>query len=574
MRALVAEDDAASRLLLQTMMTKWGYEVEVVSDGLEAREALLNSDPPRLAVLDWMMPGVDGLQVCREVRRHDRDDYIYVLLLTAKSGKQDLIEGMNAGADDYLTKPFDPSELKVRLQAGERLLDMHSKLLTMRESLIRQATHDALTGLPNRLLFGDRLTQSVAHARRYDHRLAVMFLDLDRFKLVNDGFGHNAGDEVLKSVASRLKGRLREADTISRMGGDEFTVILAGPNSADSVADIAQTMLNAVAESYWVNAKEILLTASIGVSLFPEHGTEAETLVRNADAAMYKAKERGGNSFQLYTDSLNARAMERVTLVNSLRKAVERQEFELHYQPEVDLFTGRTLAAEALIRWRCPDVGMIPPVEFIPLAEENGLILPITEWVLHEACSQRKAWLEAGLGRFHISVNISPRVFLQDDLLACVTRALNETRLPPELLNLEITESALMNNDESASELLRKLKDSGVRLSLDDFGTGYSSLSQLKLYPFACVKIDRSFVKDIVDSPDDAAITGAIIAMGHSLKLTVVAEGVETMEQLRFLQRLGCDQMQGYFVSRPVPAKEFPDLLGWSYEDEDMRMAA
>ncbi|MDO8586855.1 MAG: EAL domain-containing protein [Armatimonadota bacterium] len=574
MRVLVAEDDAASKLLLRTMLTKWGYEVAVATDGLAARDALFADDAPRLAILDWMMPGMDGPQVCRAVRKRDGQNYTYVILLTAKSSKQDMVEGMESGADDYLTKPFDPSELRVRIRAGERLLDLHSELLSMRESLVRQATHDTLTGLPNRLLFADRLSQSLAHARRYKHSLAVMFLDLDRFKLINDSLGHGAGDELLKQVAERLKGRLKDADTVARMGGDEFTIILTGVSSVSEVAEAARAVSSALADVFWVENREIFASASLGISIYPGHGDDAETLVRNADAAMYQAKENGGNTFLVYAESFNSRAVERMTLDNNLRRAVEGEEFELHYQPQVDLFTGQTLGAEALIRWRCPNVGLIAPTDFIPLAEENGLIWPISGWVLRTACAQRKAWHDAGLPPFQVSVNISPRVFVQQDLLSSVTQALEETGLPGELLNVEITESALMHNVESASALLGKLKDLGVKISLDDFGTGYSSLAQLKHYPFDSVKIDQSFIKDIAVNPDDAAITGAIIAMGHSLKLTVVAEGVETLEQLRFLQKLGCDQMQGYFVSRPVPADGFPELLSQTYPAAPLRMAA
>ncbi|MCE5315088.1 MAG: EAL domain-containing protein [Armatimonadota bacterium] len=576
MRILIAEDDPVSRRLLEALLKKWGYDVVVAQDGRQAWDILKKNDAPKMAIVDWMMPELDGVQVCQNVRQREDDYYIYIILLTAKSQKQDIIQGMVAGADDYVTKPFDANELNARLRAGRRILDLQSELLSTRETLRVQATHDPLTGLPNRLLFSDRLTQRLAQARRQEQPLAVMFLDLDRFKLINDTLGHNIGDMLLKSVSERLQGTLREVDTIARMGGDEFTIILSDIDNADSAVVVADKVLQALAEPVILDGHELFVSASMGISLFPSDGGNAETLVQNADTAMYRAKEQGRNNYQLYTEAFNAAAVEKITLEHSLRRALARDEFLLHYQPQVSIGTGKVKGTEALIRWRQPNLGLVSPGQFIPLAEETGLILPISEWVLRTACTQNKAWQDAGLPHMSIAVNISARQFEQNELTPMVENALEESGLDPRYLDLELTESTLMQNPDTAVSILQKLKDMGVRISVDDFGTGYSSLSYLKRFPIDAVKIDQSFVKDITSNPDDAAIAGAVVAMAHSLKLEVIAEGVETLDQLEFLRGLRCDEMQGYFVSPPVPAEDLQQQIinGLSVKPSQLPFAA
>lgn len=423
------------------------------------------------------------------------------------------------------------------------------------------AHHDPLTGLPNRLLFGDRLTQHLAHSRRDGQMLAVMFLDLDRFKLINDTLGHNAGDLLLKEVATRLKVTLREVDTIARMGGDEFTIILADVKSESHAEELAGRIIEVVCKPFFIDGRELFVTASIGISLYPTNGLDAETLVRNADTAMYRAKELGRDTYQLYTESLNTAMLERMTMEHSLRKAIEQDEFVLHYQPRVDLRTGQILGAEALVRWRHPELGLVPPNQFIPLAEETGLIVPIGEKVISAACEQNRAWHNNGLPPISIAVNVSARQFQQQDLVGTVRQILSESGLNPRFLDIELTESTLMQNPELAVEVLSDLKAMGVRISIDDFGTGYSSLSYLKRFPIDTVKIDRSFIRDITTNPDDAAIAGAVVAMAHSLNLSVIAEGVETIEQLEFLRAINCDEIQGYFISHPIPADDFQQML-------------
>ena len=423
------------------------------------------------------------------------------------------------------------------------------------------AHHDSLTGLPNRLLFSDRLTQRIAEARRRGEQLAVMFLDMDRFKLINDTLGHNTGDIILQEVAERLKSTLRDVDTVARMGGDEFTLILSQVRNGEEAAMIGRRILEILSKPFALGGHELFLTASVGISLFPSDGSDVEMLVRNADAAMYHAKEQGRNTFHFYTEALNIAAVERMTLEAGLRKALERDELLAYYQPRVNVRTSEIVGIEALIRWQHPDLKLIAPAQFIPLAEETGLIVPMGEWMLRTACAQNKQWQESGLPPIEMGVNVSARQFQLADLVETVTRALRDTHLDPRYLVLELTESALMLNPEHAVSVLRDLKKLGVKVFIDDFGTGYSSLSHLKHFPIDAVKIDGSFIRGVTHDPDDAAIAGAVVAMAHSLKLKVIAEGVETLGQLDFLRSLDCDEMQGYFVSRPAPAEELLHAL-------------
>lgn len=429
------------------------------------------------------------------------------------------------------------------------------------EQLDHLAHHDALTSLPNRLLFSDRLTSSLSKARRAKKMLAVMFLDLDRFKLINDSLGHSMGDLLLKRVAERLTWSIREADTIARMGGDEFTVIVDDIATSDDAATLAQRILEALSQPFQFDNGELFVTASIGISIFPADGTDAETLVRNADIAMYRAKDQGCNTFCLFTDSLNTAALEQMTLESNLRKALEREELVVYYQPRVDIKTGRIMAAEALVRWQHPQLGLIFPGQFIPLAEETGLIVPMGEWVLDTACRQTRAWSDAGLPEIDVAVNVSAYQFQREDLRPTVRKVLSETGLEPHRLDLELTESTLVHNSDVAANILAKMKGMGLKLSIDDFGTGYSSLSYLKKFPVDAVKIDQSFIRNVTADSDDAAIASAIVGMAHKLNLKVIAEGVETLEQLEFLRSINCDEMQGYFVSKPVPGEEFAELL-------------
>jgi diguanylate cyclase (GGDEF)-like protein/PAS domain S-box-containing protein len=435
------------------------------------------------------------------------------------------------------------------------------------EQIKHLAYHDALTGLPNRLLFKDRLTVAISHAQRDRAKLAVLFLDLDRFKVINDSLGHNIGDQLLQAVSARVQSCVRESDTVARLGGDEFTVLLPHLPHAEDAALVAQKIIDAVRYPFQIEGREFFMTTSIGISLYPDDGFDAETLIKNADTAMYQAKEQGRDNYQLFNAFINAKALQRIALEHGLRKALINQELAVYYQPIFDFRTGRISGMEALLRWNHPTLGMIPPAVFIPLAEAIGVMIPIGTWAMRVACAQAKAWHDAGHRSLSLAVNLSVCQLQQPDLLQRVQEIITETELPPRLLELEITESSAMQSPEASVRTLYDLKKLGIRISLDDFGTGHSSLSYLKRFPIDTLKIDQSFVRDITHDPDTAAIVTAIIAMAHSLRLKVIAEGVEFTEQSTFLRRYGCDQMQGYLIKAPVPTDRFLELIAAASED-------
>jgi diguanylate cyclase (GGDEF)-like protein/PAS domain S-box-containing protein len=424
------------------------------------------------------------------------------------------------------------------------------------------ARHDVLTDLPNRLLLNDRLAGAIASARRYRRQLAVMFLDVDQFKHINDSLGHEVGDQLLRSVAEQLTRCVRSSDTVSRQGGDEFVVVLSEMDQASHAVVSAAKILAAVAEPHRIAGYELHITASIGVSVYPDDGPDAETLLRNADLAMYHAKEHGRGRYQFFQPDMNVRAVERQSLEHGLRRALNRHEFLLHYQPKMDLESGAMIGAEALIRWRHPDRGLLLPTQFVPIAEDSGLIVPIGQWVLREACRQAQAWHDAGLRPMPVAVNVSAVEFRSPGFLDGVRGILEQTRLESRYLELELTESVLMADRESTVSVLRGLKALGVQLALDDFGTGYSSLSYLNEFPIDALKIDGSFVRGITNDLQGAPIVCAVISMGKSLNQRVIAEGVETAEQLAFLRAQRCGEGQGYYFSRPLVAEQFTKLLG------------
>ncbi len=430
------------------------------------------------------------------------------------------------------------------------------------EAMIDQmAYYDSLTGLPNRLLFHDRLNQALAQARLHRRQAAVMMMDLDRFKIINDTLGHPVGDQVLKTIAERLMFRLREVDTVSRLGGDEFALVLPDLSEASDIAKIGQIIHEEVSREIRIGEQELFVTPSLGISVYPSDGDDAVTLIKNAEVALYEAKD-ARNRYQLYAPAMNASASEWLKLESHLRRALERDELVLHYQPQINLKTGQVVGAEALIRWMHPKWGMVSPARFIPLAEETGLIVPISEWVLRTACAQNVAWQQQGLPPIRMAVNLSGRHLSKHaELVRHVAETLSATGLAPEHLELELTESILMENVESTLQTLAQLSDQGVALSIDDFGTGYSSLSYLKRFPIDTLKIDQTFVREIATAEEDEAIVRAVIALAHSLRLNVIAEGVETEVQADFLRQHGCDEVQGYFFSRPIPADEFQAFL-------------
>lgn len=463
----------------------------------------------------------------------------------------------------YSMTARSPAEAETRLiDFTTRIAGIAIERKVAEDQIHFMANHDVLTGLPNRALLGDRLSQAILHAQRYDRWVTVVFIDLDNFKLINDTLGHNAGDRLLQTLAERMVACVKSTDTVVRLGGDEFVLVLFDqPKNVDLIAETLQEARTAIAEPIQLGNRWVRTTASIGIANYPKDGTVPETLIANADAAMYRAKQVGRDNFQFYAPEFNTRAHERFLLQEELRNALARSEFVLLYQPQVDLRSGRVFAVEALIRWTHPTLGAMLPVSFIPTAEETGLIVPIGDWVLHEACRQNKAWRDAGLPPISVCVNVSARQFRERNLVERVVHALGESQMGGDSLELEVTESLIMQDIELTVSTMNELRALGVRISIDDFGTGYSSLSALKTFPVGRLKIDKSFIKDVARNPEDRAVASAIISLGQKLGMRVVAEGVETEEQVEFLRSNNCDEIQGHHFSRPVSPEEIVRLL-------------
>lgn len=479
--------------------------------------------------------------------------------------------------DKLAQKEMEKAEIQLLLKEVE---DRSNELLRTKDALEKEmaerkqaeerieylAYHDGLTDLPNRRLFEDRLGQELSRLRWRKRVMAVLFLDIDRFKQVNDSLGHHIGDALLAAFSDRLKSCLRSGDTVARMGGDEFAILLTDVAREQDVALVVQKIFDSLVKPACIDGRDIFMATSVGVSLSPKDGEDPSSLLKTADMAMYRAKEDGGNSCQYYQPALQAQKMEWLTLESSLRQALERQEFLLHYQPQVDLDSGRMIGIEALVRWNHPEQGLVPPGKFIPLAEETGLIIPIGEWVLRTACVQARIWQSEGFNNIRVAVNLSARQFRQKNLIEMIGHIIKETGIEPRLLELELTES-IMQNAEMSIKALRQLSAMGLEIAIDDFGTGYSSLSYLKRFPINTLKIDQAFIRHLTDDPDDPLIVTAIITLAHNLRLNAIAEGVETAEQLKLLRLLRCDRMQGYYFSRPLPADEMSKLLA-----EDRRL--
>jgi diguanylate cyclase (GGDEF)-like protein len=527
-----------------------------------------------------MPPGWDGLETIQHLWGLDPDIQVVVCSAYADYDWLELLERL--GYSDQLIvikKPFEPIEVLQAASAlsrkwqNARALERHvaglELVVTDRtkglEAANRQlrhlAAHDTLTGLPNRLLLEDRLTQTIAHADRHSHGFALMVVDLDRFKVINDSLGHRAGDDLLREVAKRLKAAVRDIDTAARLGGDEFVVLLAGPVAPAEAIEIAERVIRAMAPSTQLLGIDVHVSPSIGVACYPQDGTTADALLARADAAMYCAKERGRNNVQSYAEGMGASTRDNVRLESELHDALRSEQFELHYQPKVDIRTGRVNSAEALIRWRHPQRGLVPPNEFIPLADECGLLDAIGEWVLFAACRQAKAWQNEGLPPVRVAVNLSPSQFRLTNLADQIRRALHTTGLDPQFLEIELTESAVMSDGEESIRILEAISRMDVLVSVDDFGTGYSSMSYLRRFPIDKLKIDRSFIEQMTCRPEDASIVRAIISLAHSLHLKVIAEGVETLAQHALLVELECDQYQGYYFSPALEPARFHALL-------------
>lgn len=567
-RVLIIDDEEQIRDLLIDVLGD-SYQC---SDAGSAEEALaaLSQDTFDLIISDIDMGGMSGLELVPRVHSLSPDTVVVMI-----SGNQDIefaIEALRVGAFDYISKPIDLRHVEASV---ERALN-HCNLLKEKrrykqqlESLLQQRTaqvgwlayYDTVTQLPNRALFEDRLTQAVAIAKAANQSLGVLFISLDQLKKVNDSLGHGPGDSLLKEFAERLKSCIGKFDTVARFGNDEFALLRSQINGTKDVIETIGTLSQVLKFSFDLPGHELFATASVGVSLFPFDGEDCQTLLKNAGAALYKAKKSGGANYQFFTADMHELATKRLALETNLRRAIQNEEFLIHYQPRVSVDSLAITGVEALVRWQHPQLGLVSPSEFIPLAEDTGLIVPIGEWVLRTACLQGRRWREQGFAPIQIAVNISGRQFHDLDLSQTVIRILEETGLPPQHLELELTESSIMQNAEFAAGMLTRLKNMGIKISIDDFGTGFSSLSSLKRLPIDALKIDQSFVRDATGDADDGALVRAIITLAHNLRLKVIAEGVETEDQLRFLQLLQCDEIQGYFFSRPLPAERLASLF-------------
>ena len=561
---LIIDDDEQIRELLDVLLGE-NYDCTRARSAEEALD-VLKTIKFDLVISDINMGGISGLDLVPYVLKETPETV--VVMVSGQQNIESAIAAMRAGAFDYITKPLDIYHVEAavrRALAHHKLLadkkyyeDNLQELVLKRTAEIERLAHfDTLTDLPNRLLFEDRLTQALKHAQREDEMLGTLLLGVDRFKNIHDTLGHTVSDRLLRDIAERISGSIAEGVTLSRFEGEEFALLLTDVNGSEKVLEALRDVGELLKPPFVLDDQELFVTASIGVSLFPADGQSPQELLKNAGVALDRAKSLGGNNYQFYRADMNARALERLTLEADLRRAVENGELVLHYQPQVDFATQRIVGAEALIRWQHPRLGLLPPVEFIPMAEDTGLILPIGDWVLRTACNQVALWDLAGLGNLRIAVNVSARQFQQKDFLERVAQIVAETAISPSSLELEITETSIMQNADQVVTLLSELKHMGVRIAIDDFGIGYSSLGYLKRLPIDRLKIDRTFVSDATSDPDDAAIVMAIITLAHNLRLKVMAEGVETEEQLRFLQLLKCDEGQGYLFGKPMPADLF-----------------
>jgi diguanylate cyclase (GGDEF)-like protein len=561
------------------------FDVDSAMQGQEGvervRQALAEGRPYSVAFVDMRMPpGWDGLETIERLWKIDPD--VQVVVCSAYTDYDWLELLGRLGHSDKLIvikKPFEPIEILQSASAlsrkwqNARALRRHVESLELvvtdrtkgLEAANRQlrhlASHDALTGLPNRLLLDDRVNQAIAQATRGSHEFALLVVDLDRFKLINDSLGHRAGDDLLREVASRLKSAVRSIDTTARIGGDEFVILVDGPVTREEAVEVGRRASRAMEPSIRLLGIDVHISPSIGVAFYPGDGTNVDTLLARADAAMYSAKEHGRNNVQCYAEGMSTVTQERVKIESDLHEALRSGQFELHYQPKVDTTTGRINSAEALIRWRHPHRGLLLPGEFISVAEESGLLDAIGEWVLVEACRQARAWQREGLRPMRVAVNLAPSQFRLTNLVDQIRHALEAAQLDPQYLEVELTETAVMSDAEESIVILEAISRMGVLVSVDDFGTGYSSMSYLRRFPIDKLKIDRCFVEEMTQRPEDASIVRAIISLAHSLHLKVIAEGVETPEQLELLAHLGCDQYQGYYFSPALLPAQFAALV-------------
>ena len=557
---MIVDDEPIMMELVQAFLQEKGYRnFHAIDQSAKALEAVKRKSPDVL-LLDLMMPEISGFDILKAIRADKETAHMPVVVFTSSSDAETKLRALELGATDFLAKPVDPSEMALRIR----------NILTAKAYHDQLAFYDSLTGLPNRKLFLDRLGWAIKLGRREGKSVSVLNIGIDRFRQINDSLGPKAGDTLLARIAERLTRIIRASDIVgmltqhpsggenlARLGGDEFSVALFETNRADNAAFVACRILESFRDSFEVSGQEIFITSSIGIAIYPEDGNDTDLLVKHAAAAAIHAKHQGRNNFQFYSKSIDARSRQRLTMETMLRRGIDNGEFELYYQPKIAIDRDQVIGMEALLRWNTPETGLVSPAQFIPVAEETGLIVPLGEWVIGEACRQNKAWQNEGIENLKVSVNVSPHQFRCQKLHETIERAIAASDMDPSWLILEITESMVMDGAEKAIRLLNEIRESGVSLSIDDFGTGYSSFSYLKQLPLDELKIDRSFLIDVPDKVEDVAVTKAIIAMAQALGLSVVAEGVENERQLHFLREQGCDMVQGFYFSKPLTPNEF-----------------
>jgi diguanylate cyclase (GGDEF)-like protein len=545
---VLADDDPSIRLMVRHVLESEEFDIVEAADGLEAIKAV-EKYHPALILLDAVMPGIDGFTTCQQIKEKGHTD-IPVMMITGLDDDASVERAYEVGAIDFITKPIKWAVLKHRVKSvvAKVIAERKVKLLAYR---------DTLTDLPNRLLFADRLEQAVVRSDRSKTSMALMLVDIDDFKLVNDSFGHDAGDKLIKAVGELISKSLRRADTIARLGGDEFAVIIEGIESPDDAISIADNLTTILEHNVRLDDQETYTSASIGIAVYPEDGKDARTLLKNADTAMFRAKESGRHCFQFYKPEMSVTAMERLDLENSLKAAFENDEFVIHYQPVVDIHKNEIVSVEALLRWQHPEKGMIKPDDFISIIEDCGLIVALGEWLIYSVCKQVKLWHDSGLKDQRVSINLSPRQFNEQNLFVVFSQAISESSIEASSLAVEITERTLIDNIGEVEDTLNKLRDMGMLVMLDDFGTGYASLAYLKQFPVDMVKMDRTFVSGIPDNREDSAIVDAIAGLTRGLKLKLLAEGVENERQLDVLKSIGCQYAQGYYWSKALPGDEY-----------------
>lgn len=569
---LVCDDDPTYLLLMEETLSSDNLNVVTATNGVEALK-LYFQHKPNIVLLDVHMPKLNGFEVCAEIRKQAYGKDTPILMVTGADDIQSIESAYKHGATDFLPKPIKWPMVAHRVRYMLKNSDTFNSLRKSEEKMRHLAYYDALTGLPNRQSFDENLEEAIWFAAKEQQNITIMYIDLDNFKRINDTLGHEFGDKALQKISERIcdcvvvkdgisQSLKSNADTeIARLGGDEFMIMLSNTINDNEVKGIADSVMSCISELVSIDDYEVALTPSIGIVMYPRDGVSVTELKKHADVAMYHAKSMGRSGYRFYSESLNQNAMKFLRIEGCLRNALNNNEFTLHYQPQVCLKQNEIISVEALLRWTSPELGNVTPGEFIPVAEDSGTINELGEWVMRTACVQAKKWMDSGMKNFRVSVNLSSIQFKRASLLSMIKRALEESGLPPSLLEIELTESAIMNDVDTNITRLNQIRDMGVAISIDDFGTGYSSLSYLKKFPINTLKIDRSFIITIDTDPDDAAIVEAIIALATTLKLTVIAEGVETKGQLAALSKFKCDIIQGFYFSKAVPAPELTALM-------------